>query len=130
MKARQSSVYRNQELLLHTLNRCFDKVPNKFHRQWQAAVCTTTLMSAMRHVDMALRTKDAQARMEILGAICIEMADVKVVVREFSVKDSPKDPTIISLNQYAEIAKLLEKIARDLQKWMIATMSLNKVERP
>ncbi len=77
---------------------------------------------------MALRTKDAQARMEILEAICVEMADVKVVVREFSVKDSPKDPTIISLNQYAEIAKLFEKIARDLQKWMIATMSLNKVK--
>lgn len=121
MKARQSSVYRSQELLYLTLNQRFEKIPNIIHKQMQAAHCLIKLMSAMEHVDLALKTSDARARLEIFDVIVVEMGGVKLMVRMFYTKTHAKDPTIISHQQYAEIVKLFDKIARDLQKWIVSS---------
>lgn len=130
MKARQSSIYRNMELLLKVLLLRFQKVPKPLCYQSVAQKGINDLMNAMDAVTLALQTKDRLERTQILCMTVVSMTSVKTVLRVMhDISAEPGAPVVLSNRQYAEVLRYLDQIAEEMGRW-ISKSRTTEEERP
>ena len=124
MKAEQSSLYRQLELLHLWCLDTFDNAPKGVMISRDIEKIVDAVTDAASTVAIALNTEEAGQRMDMLDIVVLRLTEFKFLTRgltEFS-SNMTRGKHVISKSQRVRMLDIMTQIGNELGRWCSATM--------
>lgn len=131
MKADQSSLYRQLEMLHLWCLETFENAPKQPMMQADIKLLAENIMQAQSAVALALNTADIKQRLDFLDVVLMSMTNVKSITKvltEYSAH-SDKGCRVISKQQRVRMLDIMTVVGNELGRWHSKTLAtINSVK--
>lgn len=124
MKAEQSSVYRQLEMLHLWCLETFDNAPKNVGVQEDVKIIVNAIVEAQTAVHIALVTEALKQRLDFLDVVVMNMTKVKTITKvlsEYS-SDVERGKHVISKKARVRLLDIMTQIGNDLGRWRNSTI--------
>ena len=124
MKAEQSSVYRQLEMLHFWCLDTFDNAPKNTGVQEDVKIIVNAIVEAQTAVHLALVTEALRQRLDFLDVVVMNMTKVKTITKVLSEYSSSAErgKHVISKKARVRLLDIMNQIGNDLGRWRNSTL--------
>ena len=125
MKATQSSLYRQMELLHLWCLETFENAPKNPIIQEDVSSINRAVIEAASAIEIALNTENVVQRLDFIDVFVLKMTEVKFITKgltEYS-SNNTQGRRVISKNQRVNLLNIMTQIGDELGRWRNSTLS-------
>lgn len=128
MKPKQSSIYRQLELLDIWCARTCDTIPKNSYLQEKGRLLSQYATEALSCCYLALDMSDLKSRLDLINTVIFNVANIKSIIKTFCEYSSqnPASTRIVSLKQRQLLLDRMARMNTQIHRWQTATLNALK----
>ena len=114
----QTPIYRDLELLLRSQISVVDRLPKSLGYQELGRQAIRSTNESLTLVSLALKVEDDRAKSNALGALFVQLENIKSVFRTLrELNKDPSRPRVLTEKQYLHLIEIINRISYQQYAW-------------